>query len=58
MGGNVDHACVCLFGTAYASSVNHISSDLHEMVLPKQSSEHVDSLAMSLKGNISFQTSK
>lgn len=58
LGGSINHSCIWLFGIAYASSVNDVSPNLRELVLPKQNSEHFASLAMSLKGDIVFQISK
>lgn len=56
--GNINRTCIWLFGIAYASSVNAIRPNLHEIDLAKQKSEHFASSAMSLEGDIFFPTSK
>ena len=55
LGVNIDHTCIWLFGVAYASSVNDVSPNLREMVLPKWNSERFASLAMSLEGAFFFR---
>lgn len=56
--GNINRSCIWLFGIAYASSVNDIRPNLHAIDLAKQKSEHFANSAMSLEGDIFFQTSK